>query len=151
MEPNPDFKDLFKILNEEQVKYLVVGAYAVIFYTEPRFTKDLDIWVQPTTSNARKVWKALTRFGAPLEDVTPDDFTNRELIYQIGIDPNRIDIIMEVSGQTFKKAWENKSIATYGDQTIFILSKDDLILAKKASNRPQDRIDLENLMTGKKP
>ncbi len=76
---------------EEKVDYLVVGAYAVTFYAEPRYTKDIDVLVRPSPDNARRVWEALARFGAPLENVTLDDFTNPDLVYQIGIEPNRID------------------------------------------------------------
>ncbi len=80
---NQDFNDLFRVLNEEQVKYMVVGAYAVTFHSEPRFTKDLDIWVASDNENATRVWNALTEFGAPLHDVTLKDFTDPNLVYQI--------------------------------------------------------------------
>ncbi len=81
MSNNPDFKDLFKILNAEKVKYLIVGAFAVTFYSEPRYTKDLDIWVEPSAGNAEKLWTALTKFGAPLLDINLKDFSDEKLVY----------------------------------------------------------------------
>ena len=90
------FKELLKSFNEHQVKYLIVGAYAVMKYTEPRYTKDLDIWVEPTDENSSRVYRALAEFGAPMSGVTPQDFTKVDLVFQIGIAPHRIDILMGV-------------------------------------------------------
>ena len=142
---NEDFKDLFTALNAESVEYLVVGGYAVIFYAEPRFTKNIDIWVNPTPENAARVLRALARFGAPLGDITEKDLTNRELVYQIGIAPNRIDIVMDAGGPSFSDAWKNKTTASYGDAPIFIIGKNDLLRSKKAMGRPQDLLDAEML------
>ena len=143
---NQDFKDLFKILNEYHIRYLVVGAYAVVYHAEPRYTKDLDIWVDPTIKNAEKTWKALAEFGAPLENVSVKDFSDPELIYQIGLAPNRIDIMMNIPGVEFSAAWENRVKSSYGDEPINIIGLNDLIKAKKATNRDQDRIDLKSLI-----
>lgn len=147
---NKDYKDLFKILNGYKIRYLVAGAYAVIYYTEPRYTKDIDIWVEPTTNNAKKVWQGLAKFGAPLKGVTTDSFCNPHLVYQIGIEPNRIDIMMGIPGLEFQKAWKNKIRSKYGDEIIYILNIKDLVVAKKTANRPQDEIDLERLLAAKK-
>jgi len=145
MPANPDFKDLFKVFNEENVEYLVVGAHAVIFYVEPRFTQDLDVWVNPIVENATRVYSALKKYGAPLINITNESFTDPELIYQIGIAPNRIDIIMEIAGVEFSDAWKNRVDSTYDNVPIHILGKSDLIKAKKATGRPQDLIDIERL------
>ncbi len=145
---NQDFCDLFRELNEFGVRYLVVGAYATIYYTEPRYTKDIDIWVEPVPKNARRLWTALTSFGAPLKNVKIKDFTSEELVYQIGIAPNRIDIMMGVPGLKFSNAWKNKVRTKYGGQRIFILSRKDLIKAKRVAGRSQDKLDIERL-TGK--
>ena len=145
MSHNEDFKDLFKILNEEHVDYLIVGAHAVIYYTEPRYTKDIDVWVAPTKDNAKRIWKALAQFGAPLANISIDDFTNEDLVYQIGLAPNRIDILMGISGIEFKEANKNRVESTYAGEKIYLLSKSDLIKAKRASNRKQDELDLEKL------
>lgn len=91
------------------------------------------------------MWTALAHFGAPLENVSPEDFANADLVYQIGIEPNRIDILMGVSGLRFEEAWSQKVQSHYGDEPIFILSREDLIRNKAAIGRPQDRIDLESL------
>jgi len=122
-----------------------VGAYAVTFHAEPRYTKDLDIWVEPTPENAKKVWEALTAFGAPLDDVSVEDFGNQSLVYQIGVEPNRIDIMMNVPGVVFPEAWENRVESSYGEEKVNIIAIDDLILAKRTANRDQDKIDVKNL------
>lgn len=146
MPVNPDYRDLFAIFLEEKVDYLVVGAYATTFYTEPRYTKDIDLLIRPSPENAERVWKALERFDAPLENVTRDDFTNPDLVYQIGVEPNRIDILMEISGVDFESAWKNREESTYGAIPLFIIGREDLIKAKRASKRPQDLLDLEKLL-----
>jgi hypothetical protein len=145
MPVNSDFKDLFALFNKEKVEYLVVGAHAVIFYAEPRYTKDLDIWINPTGPNAVRVMKALKEFGAPLGNSTVDDFTDPEKIFQIGVAPNRIDILMGISGVEFAAAFKKKTATTYSDIPISIIGKHDLILSKKATGRPQDLLDIERL------
>ena len=143
---NQDFKDLFRILNEYRVKYLVVGAYAVIYYAEPRYTKDIDIWIEPNRGNAEKIYKALVTFGAALKNVGIKDFCNPELVYQIGMAPNRIDIMMSIKGAQFSSAWENRVKSSYGDEPINIIGLEDLLRAKEATNRDQDKIDLKSLL-----
>jgi hypothetical protein len=145
MPGNPDFKDLFNIFNAERVEYLVVGAHAVIYHTEPRYTKDLDVWVNPTSQNAERVVDALRRFGAPLRNVSPVDFQNPAMIYQIGVAPNRIDILMGIAGVDFASAWPRRITGAYDGIPIGILDRASLRLAKQASGRPQDLLDLEKL------
>ena len=145
MSINSDFRDLLKTLNDGSVRYLVADGYAVMYYTEPRFTKAIDIWVEATPANAQKVWTALATFGAPLEQVSLADFCNKDLIYQIGVAPNRIDIMMDIPGVDFEQAWEHKSVSQYGDVPIFILGLDDLIKAKEHAGRDQDLLDVKNL------
>lgn len=145
MPANQDFKEIFRLLNAEGVEYVIVGAHAVMFYTEPRYTKDIDILVNPTAANAKKAWNALAKFGAPLKNISEDDLTDKDLIYQIGIEPNRIDIIMSIAGLEFNQAWSNRQISSYDGIPINILSRDDLIRAKRASARSQDILDLERL------
>ncbi|OGQ48427.1 MAG: hypothetical protein A3H42_00655 [Deltaproteobacteria bacterium RIFCSPLOWO2_02_FULL_46_8] len=145
MPVNPDFKDLLHLLNSGQVKYLVVGAYAVMHYTEPRYTKDVDFWVAADSENAQKVYNALKKFGAPVHNASPEDFTNSELVYQIGVEPNRIDVLMGIEGVDFQKAWKNKTVGTYGGEKFYLLGIKDLIRTKKIANRPQDKLDLEVL------
>ena len=145
MAANADFKDLFSIFNEEKVEYLVAGAHAVIFYAEPRYTKDLDLWVNATVENAAKVYRALVRFGAPLRNISVDDFCKKDMIYQIGVEPNRIDIIMGISGVCFEEAWACRVESSYAGVAINIMGKENLISSKEAAGRPQDLLDLERL------
>ena len=146
MSANQDYKELFSKLNGEKAEYLVIGAHAVIFYTEPRYTKDLDVWVNPSPENAVKVYRALRKFGAPLKDISVDDFTNPDLVYQIGIAPNRIDILMGIKGMDFADSWTERIESTYSGETIFIIGKQDLIQSKKVAGRPQDLLDIEKLL-----
>lgn len=145
MATNPDFKDLFSALSAEGAEFLVVGAHAVMFYTEPRYTKDLDIWVNPTAENAVRVCRALARFGAPMADLSADDLAVPGTIFQIGIAPNRIDIITSIDGVTFPHAWPRRRESTYGDIPIFLLGLGDLLINKRAVGRPQDQLDLAKL------
>ena len=145
MAANPDFKDLLNILNAEGVEYLIIGAYAVIVYTEPRFTKDLDILVQPSQDNAQKVYRALVRFGAPAREIKAEDFLDNDLVYQIGIAPNRIDILTSVKGVSFEEAFADSRLIDYDGIPARIMGRSALIRAKKAADRPQDRLDVEKL------
>jgi len=126
--------------------YLIVGAYAVTYYAEPSYTTDLDILIRPTLENAMKTLAALKRFEAPLTDIKAEDLTDPELVYQIGVEPNRIDILMSVTGIAFEEAWQHRVQSTYGGVPIYLISREDLITAKKASGRPQDLLDLERLL-----
>lgn len=142
---NPDFKELLSIFIEHDVKYLVVGGYAVMRYTEPRFTKDLDIWIATTETNAVAVYAALKQFGAPLKGLTPSDFTDKSSYYQMGRAPFRLDIIMDLNGLDFDGAWRNRSGIKIGGMDIWFISRKDLMISKRLSGRPQDLIDLANL------
>lgn len=145
MSVNSDFKDLLSIFNAYHVKYLVIGGYAVIMYTEPRYTKDLDIWVSTEGENAIAVFQALQEFGAPLIDMTEDDFAHEGFFYQMGIPPVRVDILMSVTGLSFEEAWENRVIQDFEGISAIFISKQDLITLKLATGRPQDLIDAELL------
>jgi len=145
MDISYDYRDLFKTLNKHKVRYLVVGAYAVAFYTEPRYTKDLDVWVDCDTQNAERLYKALGEFGAPLKGVGLEDFTNEKMVYQIGVAPVRIDIIMGIEGLSFSQAWKNRKKTKYAKTSINILGKEELIDAKSRAKRDHDIIDLKKL------
>jgi hypothetical protein len=142
---NSDFKELLSIFARSQVKFLVIGGYAVIRYTEPRYTKDLDLWVSTERANAHAVFQALQQFGAPLTGMTEDDFAYEGYFYQMGRPPVRVDILMSVSGLTFDEAWNNRVEIEIDGLTIPFISRDDLIKTKLASGRPQDLIDAEAL------
>jgi hypothetical protein len=140
---NPDFCDLLQAFNAAGVEYLIVGAHAVMIYTEPRYTKDIDLWVRPSAANAERVFRALAEFGAPLGNATPADFTNLDLVFQIGVAPNRIDILMDIAGVTFDEAWAGRTLSSYAGTPTQFLGKEHLIRAKKAAGRPHDLRDLE--------
>lgn len=145
MDVSPDYEDLFKILNTHGIKYLVVGAHAVIHYTEPRYTKDIDVWIIPEMNSPHKIFSALKDFGAPLIDMIPKDFENKSMILQIGVAPIRIDILLHVPGVTFQTAWKNRKKTKYGKTPIHILSLEDVTKTKKKAARPQDLLDLQKL------
>jgi hypothetical protein len=140
---NRDFRDLLSALSEAEARFLVVGAHAVIYHAVPRYTKDLDLWVEASPENARRVYRALARFGAPLETLREEDLSTPGTIFQIGIEPNRIDIITEVEGLKFEQAWRNRIETRYGDVAMAVLSLEDLLTNKKKVGRPQDLLDVE--------
>jgi len=142
---NSDFSDLLRAFNDGGVRYLVVGGYAVMRYTEPRYTKDLDLWADPDAKNAARIFSALARFGAPLAGLTPRSFEDESMMYQIGVAPVRVDIIMAIGGVRFPDAWKRRERVDFGGVTVPMISRDDLILAKQASGRPQDRKDLRRI------
>lgn len=140
-----DYEELFKVLNACDVRYLVVGAQAVIFYSEPRYTKDMDVWIPPEINDAETVYEALKKFGAPLQGLSPGDFKDKKIIYQIGVPPVRIDIMMSVPGASAIAAWKKRRRTRYGNAKINVIDITDLIKAKRKAGRPQDRIDLNKL------
>lgn len=148
MPANPDFKDLLSTLNAAGAEYLVVGAHAVMVYTAPRYTKDLDIWVRPSIQNARRVREALVAFGAPVGDLSEEDLAAEGTTFQMGLAPNRIDILTSVEALEFGAAAANAVATTYGGLPIRILSKADLLTNKRAMGRAQDLLDVDNLEKG---
>jgi hypothetical protein len=145
MATNPDFEDLFRALCDQGAEFIVVGGHAVMFYTEPRYTKDIDIWVRPTTENAGCVYEALVQFGAPMADLEVSDLATEGTIFQIGIAPNRIDIITRIKAVDFDDAWQTRQQCTYGGVAISLLGYDELLKNKRAVGRLQDQIDVEKL------
>ncbi len=150
MELSEDYKELFRIFNEYRVKYLIIGAYAVVYYTEPRYTKDIDISVAADIKNAKKVYDALKKFGAPLKDIKPVDFTDKTMVYQIGVAPVRIDILPGIKAIDFESAWKKRKKIKYDDVPVNIIDIKNLIKTKKVLKRPQDILDLEKLKLVKK-
>jgi hypothetical protein len=142
---SPDFRELLKIFEKHKIRYLVVGGYAVMKYSEPRFTKDIDVLIATDQDNANAVYSALKEFGAPLENLTSDDFTHKDYFYQMGRPPLRVDIMMSIPGIGFDEAWENREVVELDDLKILFISRSDLIRSKKASGRPQDMIDIDKL------
>ena len=144
----PEFKELLSTFNEHGVKYLIVGAFAVMIYSEPRYTKDLDIWIEPSPDNAKRAFAALRNFGAPLTDLTEQDFST-EGFYQMGRPPGRIDVMMSIDGVDFDAAWENRTSATFRGVPVYYIGKEDLLRNKKLAGRYQDLADIENMQSKK--
>jgi len=133
------------LFEKHKVRYLIVGGYAVMKYSEPRYTKDIDVWIAIDAENAKLTYIALKEFGAPLANLTPDDFTQKDYFYQMGKPPLRVDIMMSIPGVEFESAWKNRVIVKLDGFDISFISRTDLIAAKTASGRPQDNIDVEKL------
>ncbi len=142
---NPDFLDIIRALLDAEVRFIIVGAYAVNLYVDPRATGDLDIWVEPTPANAPKVIRALKQFGAPLANVTEADFASPEVTFQIGLPPRRIDLLTTLSGLEFVEAWADREEFPFGPLTVPFLSKASVVKNKRATGRPKDLADLDAL------
>jgi len=140
-----DYKDMIKILLEENVKFILVGGIAVILYGHVRGTKDLDLWVYANSQNAPLLIKALAKFGAPMQDISVNDFELEGTVFQIGTEPIRIDIITRIAGLNFEEAMNNVNIMEIDGLQVPVISIEDLIKNKKASGRFQDLADAKVL------
>lgn len=142
---NSDFKELLAALSDCQVRFLVVGGYAVMHHTEPRFTKDIDLWIEPIRENALKFRQALVIFGAWLNHMSVDDFCQERVMYQIGLPPTRVDFLTTVPGVEFSGCWERRDEINLGGIIVPMLGLTDIIKAKETAGRDQDRLDLVKL------
>ena len=142
---NEDYKEMLQLLLEEQVDFIIVGAYALGAHGYPRATGDIDIWVKPNNTNSRKLYKALARFGAPLEQIEIDDFSMEGIIFQIGVIPRRIDIITKIDGVTYEEANEDKIAVEVEGLMLPVISLDKLIKNKMATGREKDELDIKTL------
>ena len=143
-----DWADVLVALRDSGARFLVVGAHALAVQGVPRAAQDLDVWVDPTPENADRVWEALTRFGAPLEDmeVDRDDFVRPDTVVQIGLPPNRIDLLTAMTGvPSFDTAWATRIEIEIDDHVIPFLGRDALIANKRATGRLKDLADIEAL------
>jgi hypothetical protein len=142
---NEDYRDILHVLSEEKVKFILVGAYALAAHGYPRATMDIDIWVMPSPENADAVLRALSRFGAPLHNLTKEDLLKDGTIFQIGVAPRRIDIITTATGLQFETTYRNSIPINIEGIEVRIPSIDDLILNKRAIGRTKDLADAEAL------
>jgi hypothetical protein len=142
---NSDFRDLLQCFARHEVRYLVVGGYAAMHYSQPRFTKDLDLWLEPTPGNAARVMRAFTEFGMPLIDVTADDFAKESFQYMVGRAPVLFDFLTSLTGLRFATCWKGRVIDESEGFPVYYLSRAALIKAKKIANRPQDIADLDEI------
>jgi hypothetical protein len=139
---NPDFHDMLSALCEEGAEFLVVGAYALAAHGYARATGDIDIRIRATPDNAERVWRSLKRFGVPLFDLTRNDLSTPEMVFQIGTAPNRIDIITSIDGVDFDSAWPNRKARSVEGLALSVLGRRELLLNKRASGRPKDLADV---------
>ena len=152
MAENPHYKELLQFLNEFEVRYLIVGGYAIMKYTEPRYTKDLDVWVEKSAKNSHRLFDALKKFGAPLESdhINPTTFIESDVTYQIGLAPVRIDILTHITGVDFVEAWQRRVGGTIFGVPVHFISLIHLIVNKQATGRTSDMEQLKNLPKGPK-
>jgi hypothetical protein len=142
---NRDFLDLLRAFSAAEVRFLVVGAYALALHGRPRATGDLDVWVDATPENAARVVRALKEFGAPVVDVTASDFATPGVTYQIGVPPGRIDILTDLTGLTFEQAWPDRLRHAFGDMEVDFIGRASFICNKRATGRPKDLGDIEGM------
>ena len=145
---NRDFAEMLAALSAAGADFMVIGAYAVAVYARPRATGDLDIWIRSTPDNAARVWAALSAFGAPLHELTRDDLATDDLVFQIGVAPNRIDLLTTISGVSFDDAWNRRTTVELWGLAVPVIGRDDLITSKRAAGRPRDLADLADLEGG---
>jgi hypothetical protein len=150
MKVSSDYRDLLSALSAAKTRFLVVGAYAVMHHTTPRYTKDLDLWVEPTEANAKRTFRALGEFGAPRARITAADLAQPGIVYQIGIEPVRVDILTSVPGLTFRGAYRRAVRLLYADIEVKALCLEDVLKAKRTAGRPQDLLDVERLEQAKR-
>ncbi len=145
MELDKDFKEFIELLNEHKVKYLIIGGYAVNFHGYPRYTKDIDFWIWMTKENIQSLIQVIKQFGFGSLDLQIEDFMNPENIIQLGYEPYRIDLLVDVEGVDFKECFVKRTEAKLDGIDVKFLSLHDLITAKKEAGRLQDLADAEQL------
>jgi hypothetical protein len=142
---NQDFKEFIQFLNANQVRYLIVGGYAVAIHGHPRYTKDLDIWIEMSSDNATNIIKALNEFGFGSLGLKNQDFLTPDQIIQLGYPPHRIDILTTIDGVDFASCYPSKIDIIIDNIVVNFIDLNNLKKNKKASGRLQDLADLENL------
>ncbi len=142
---NPDFRDILSAFNDERVEYLLVGAYALASHGLPRATGDIDLWVRRSPDNAERVWRALERFGAPLDRLSVRDLEAPDVVVQIGVSPRRIDLLTCIDGVDFDTAWKERMLVAVDGVEVPVISRRHLIANKRATGRPQDLADIARL------
>jgi hypothetical protein len=133
---------MLSALSAAGVDFIVVGAHALAAHGVPRATGDLDIWVRPTRENAGRTLRALVAFGAPLADLSADDLTRPDTVFQIGLPPARIDILSGITGVSFEDAWSRKTTVRLASLDVPVLSRADFVANKSATGRPKDLADI---------
>ncbi len=147
---NSDLIELLSSLNDHKVRYLVIGGYAYSVHAEPRYTKDIDIWIDPCRTNAKRVFACLKSFGAPVSTLVEKNFSEPGMLLIFGREPNRVDILNDLKGLSFGTAWKESIKVTIEKVSIRVVSLDHLIKLKTLAGRPQDKLDVKKLLAIKK-
>ena len=142
---NKDLKEFLKSFNAQKVEYMIVGGIAVAYYGYPRYTGDIDVWVKKSRENAKKIISAINNFGYAGLDISIEELTKDNMVFQFGVEPNRIDVITDVDGLTYEEAEKSKKEVQIEDVETYMISLADLKKNKKASGRHKDLEDIENL------
>ena len=144
---NKDFRDILALLQSEGAAFLIVGAHALAVHGYLRATGDLDLWVRPDPENAQRVWRALLRFGAPVDalNLSQADLEKPGVVFQIGLPPRRIDLLTEISGIEFAEAWTTRVMQVVDGLEVPFLGREALVRNKRASGRDKDLADLRVL------
>lgn len=138
-----DFDEFFASLRRHEVRFVIVGAYAVAYHAKPRYTKDIDVFIAADTTNSNRLMMALEEFGFSGASLKASDFEGAGRIVQLGFPPSRIDLLTSIDGVSFEDAWTGRVEGTYGSTKVWYIGKAELIRNKRASGRPQDLLDLE--------
>jgi predicted nucleotidyltransferase len=145
MELDKDFKEFLALLNQQEVEYLIVGGYAVAFHGHPRYTGDIDVWINPTHANGAKLIRAIEAFGFEVDPLKQIDFERETVAFHLGSPPVRIDIMNRISGMEFLDCYPGRIEMEIEGITIYYIGQQDLIANKRASGRQKDLGDIENL------
>ena len=145
MEVQKDFKEFLTLLNVHEVDFMIVGGYAQAFHGAPRYTGDIDVFVKPDHTNAKKMMKVLEAFGFSSLELSTDDFQNEDNVVQLGLPPVRIDILSSISGVSWEQADAAKVPGLYGDVSVNYIGKNQYIANKRAIGRTKDIADIEAL------
>ena len=145
MELDPDFREFVRLFIDNEVRFLIIGGYALAAHGAPRYTGDLDAWIWLDRTNAERVVEALRQFGFGSLGLSVADFTTNDTVIQLGRPPHRIDLLTTIDGVSFDDAWTRRIECTAGDLSFPCISKEDLIANKRAVGRPQDLVDVERL------
>ena len=140
-----DFRDLLRAFVAHDVRFLVVGAYALAVLGRPRATGDLDVWVDATRANGRRAFAALREFGAPLHDLRVEDLATPGVVFQIGLPPLRIDVLTVIDGVEFSSAWRRRVTADFDGVEVGVIGREDFLTNKRATGRLKDRADAQRL------
>ena len=142
---NQDFKEFITSLNDNRVRYLVIGGYAVALHGYPRYTKDIDIWIEMSSENAARMVKALDQFGFGSLELQASDFQEPDQIIQLGYPPNRIDLVTTPAGVDFERCYASRVEVEIDSVKLNFIDLENLKRSKRAAGRLQDLADLENL------